>query len=1141
MTATAYSESGLGGNVLGSLSVQFSVVPAGSGNQPPTAIATGNPLTGEAPLAVTFTGSGSTDDEGITSYAWDFGDGTTSNLADPPAYTYADPGTYNVTLTVTDSENLSDTANLTVQVNEVTDDPPTAVAQGTPLTGDAPLDVTFTGSNSFDDNAIISYAWDFGDTTTSSLADPPVHTYSNPGTYNVSLTVTDDANQTNTATLVVEVTSPTDDPPTAVASASTLSGNAPLDVTFTGSNSFDDNAIVSYAWDFGDTTTSSLADPPTHTYANPGTYNVSLTVTDDANQSDTANLTITVSDPNQEGVVSFTLVNANTDQDLYNLTEGQQIDVSTIQGIPLNIRANTNPDPAGSVQLNISGALTNTRIENVAPFALYGDAGGDYAGVFFPEGNYTMNATAYSESGLGGTVLGSLSVQFAVVPESTGNQPPTAVAQGTPLNGEAPLSVTFTGSNSFDDSGIVAYAWDFGDGTNSNFADPPAHEYPNPGTYSVSLTVTDAENLSDMATLTVQVSSVNEPPVVTNPGTQNNTEGESVSLQIQASDESTNLNYSASGLPPYLDINSATGLISGTVATSIPAGTFVEQNGFLAIETESGNLVPNWTATTTGGATGIIAGTNSFFTQNGGTIPYQVSITTTGVYRFNWRSFFSGSSPTDENDSWLRFPNNEDVWFFGYQGNPPDEATMIANLMGAQQDIVFPVGSGREGPNTTPNGDTNNNYFKVVRSGGTSEVYSWQALTSDNDGHDIYVYFANPGVYTMEISERSAGHAIDKVALYKVDGPDFTDTQLTNAAEAPISDGQGAASGSPYTVSVTVTDDASPPLSSTEQFTWNINAGNPPPTAVISASPTSGDAPLQVTFDGSGSSDDTGIVSYAWDFGDGNTDSGVAPAPHTYSSPGTYVASLTVTDTDTQQHTASVTITVGSADGVVSFTLVNGDTDADMFDLSDNQQIDQSVVQGINLNIRANTIPGEVGSVSMVLTGPVSNNRTENAAPYALFGDGAGDYFGTPFSNGNYSLSATAYSGASQSGTVLGTLAIQFSINASGAKESSELVNTDETGSEIRELNAIRVYPNPNSGSFTLQLEAGDHITSRIEIYDAAGKQISVIKLDVLDNIEGTYDIELPELESGIYTLRFLTEKADQALFVRVVVAKNMR
>jgi PKD repeat protein len=104
----------------------------------------------------------------------------------------------------------------------------------------------------------------------------------------------------------------------------------------------------------------------------------------------------------------------------------------------------------------------------------------------------------------------------------------------------------------------------------------------------------------------------------------------------------------------------------------------------------------------------------------------------------------------------------------------------------------------------------------------------------------------------------------------------------------------------------------------------SFTAANQPPTAVATATPTTGTAPLTVQFDGSGSSDpDAGdTLAYAWDLdGDGQYDDSAAVAPsHTYTSQGVYTASLRVTDNHAGASTAAVTITVGNTAPTATIT-----------------------------------------------------------------------------------------------------------------------------------------------------------------------------------------------------------------------------
>lgn len=118
-----------------------------------------------------------------------------------------------------------------------------------------------------------------------------------------------------------------------------------------------------------------------------------------------------------------------------------------------------------------------------------------------------------------------------------------------------------------------------------------------------------------------------------------------------------------------------------------------------------------------------------------------------------------------------------------------------------------------------------------------------------------------------------------------------------------------AAAGT-FLVTLTVTDDGGQTDVATGQILVADATGNVPPAASFAVTPTSGEAPLAVTVDASGSTDSDGaIASYAWDFGDGGTATG-STAGHTFAAAGTFAITLTVTDNSGATATATETVEV---------------------------------------------------------------------------------------------------------------------------------------------------------------------------------------------------------------------------------------
>ena len=150
------------------------------------------------------------------------------------------------------------------------DIPPVADFTGSPLVSSVPLSVQFVDKSS---NLPTSWSWDFGDSSTST-DQHPVHTYSNPGTYDVSLTAT---NSSGSSTYLQQAFIVAEPPgiPSADFSASPRSGGGPLTVNFVDQST---GNPTSWSWDFGDGATSNQQNP-THTFADLGSYSVTLTAT----------------------------------------------------------------------------------------------------------------------------------------------------------------------------------------------------------------------------------------------------------------------------------------------------------------------------------------------------------------------------------------------------------------------------------------------------------------------------------------------------------------------------------------------------------------------------------------------------------------------------------------------------------------------------------------------------------------------------------------------------------------------------------------------------------------------------------------------------------------------------------------------
>ncbi len=335
------------------------------------------------------------------------------------------------------------------------------------------LACSFSDQSSDPDGSVTSWQWTFGDGTTGSTAQNPSHTYSAAGSYTVTLTVKDNQNASSSpVSHTVQVNAPNQPP-----SAAFTFNCTGLGCSFSDQSSDPDGSVTSWQWTFGDGTTGSTAQNPSHTYSAAGSYTVTLTVKDNQNASSSpVSHTVQVTAPNQPPSAAFTsscptLTCSFTDQ---------------------------SSDPDGTIatwrwDFGDGSATVSTR----NPSHTYG-AGG----------SYTVTLTVTDNQGA------QNSVTHPVAP-SQPNQPPSVTAGGeqTVLIG-ALFSLSGAGFSDPDHDGPWTVTIDWGDNTSdrrtasSEGSIGGSHSYPLTllgQDYTLTVTVVDAHGARGSASKTVHV------------------------------------------------------------------------------------------------------------------------------------------------------------------------------------------------------------------------------------------------------------------------------------------------------------------------------------------------------------------------------------------------------------------------------------------------------------------------------------------------------------------------------------------------------------------------------------------------------------------------------------------------------------
>lgn len=412
-------------------------------------------LSGCVPYNAAF--ANGSDMPNVQTVEWDFGDGSATSSATNPTHLYTEPGTYSVSLSLTSTDLCPTDTTYTALVTVHAFPEPSFTSDVTE--GCVGMSVAFTNTT---DTLSGACAWDFGDGTPDSFNCSPSHVYTTAGLFSVSLTVT--SPNGCVADTVVQDLILVYGYPAVTFTADTIEGCSPTTITFT--NATPANQVGSVQWDLGNGNTSTAMDEITTVYPDPGSYNVSLSVTAPGGcQADTT-----------------------------------YADLITVYGHPV-VELLATPD-SGCYPLEI--AFVNATDPAFTGTCIWDFGDGDTSDVcspyhtYFDPGVYTARLHVISQHNCVGDTA---EVDITVY------EHPTAgfVFGPQPTDIFKPF-ITFTDSSSSD---VVAWDWSFGEGgvLGNSIVEHPALNFPGdvPGIYPVRLIVTNANTCQDTMIAFVEI------------------------------------------------------------------------------------------------------------------------------------------------------------------------------------------------------------------------------------------------------------------------------------------------------------------------------------------------------------------------------------------------------------------------------------------------------------------------------------------------------------------------------------------------------------------------------------------------------------------------------------------------------------
>jgi PKD repeat protein/glucose/arabinose dehydrogenase len=550
------------------------------------------------------------------------------------------------------------------------------------------------------------------------------------------------------------------------------------------------------------------------------------------------------------------------------------------------------------------------------------------------------------------------------------NSPPVTVASATPTSGPSPLTVQFTGSGSSDPDGdALTYDWDFGDGTAHSALADPSHTYTTDGDYTATLTVTDAQGHSSSDTVPIAATG-NQAPTVNIAAPVDEflyRDGSAVTLQGSGSDPEDGALGGASLTWRVLlhhgtHTHSLTDGVTGSEASFTPLVnhdsdsyyeirlTAVDSGGRSASQTieirpETSDL--ELASSPVGAPLAYVDDQRAAPFSLRPAIGYEAQLSAPETFVRGGRTYrFQGWSDGGTRNHEITVPAGSPQYTATYRADGVDTlvfspvadthvddltpSTSYGTLDHVEVDAAHHVREGflkfdlagldgrqvlgarlamRQVDN--PDGSPYGGDIHALSSN------SWPETTTWNTRPTLGAKLASIG--PVEFGRRYEAD----LGAAAVDG----DGPLSLGMRTPDVDGSAWASRESPNPPQLIVEVARHACSDGEDNDGDGNSDfpadlgclsgtdqdeNQAPGAVASASPRSGAAPLTVAFTGSDSSDSEGAaLSYDWDFGDGTAHSSDANPGHTYGAPGTYTATLTVSDEHGSTASDTVEIVVG--------------------------------------------------------------------------------------------------------------------------------------------------------------------------------------------------------------------------------------